>query len=759
VRRFLVRWRHWLLLALGLGVLGAFMAFNLVQERARMETIERERLTAQSKVIDENLSRQLIAINLAMESLVTEQTYWATQADGQARAIRRLTSMEKSMPSVRTFGLMDAEGTITSSNRQELVGRNFAQREYFQVHARSKNPLLLHVSDPFVSVLNNFVINLSRAIISPNGEFLGVVLATVDPIDIQILLNSVRYADDMRSMLVHGNGKIFVSQPALPGVIGKDVSGPGTFFTQHLQSRRAFSSYLGQAPSTGDQRLTVLHTIQPKQLAMDKPLVVSISRGTDAMFVPWQTSLHTQLLLYLVFALLCTVSLFLYERHRTQQRAITQRLRLATEAAGVGIWEFEPGSRKYHWDAAMFTLFGLRPDSASALNEEWKKLLLPGEIDRIRSATRAVIQHRQPFDLTFQIRHPQGHVRFLRNRAALHVADPDAPLRLIGTTEDVTERKLREADLSIAAAAFECQESIVVTDAQQQILRVNHAFTELFGYTAHDVLGATPRLLKSGRHAPAFYAALWADLARDGAWQGEIWDRRKNGEGFPVWLSVTAVRNTEGELTHYVATHTDITLRKAAEAEIHQLAFFDPLTGLANRRLLQDRLRQAVTQAARERRRLALLFIDLDQFKPLNDTFGHQAGDELLQAVAQRLQSCVRESDTVARPGGDEFVLLLTRVEAAQDAMAVAQKVQQSLRQPFDLSGGQRVHVSSSTGVAVYPEHGGDDTELMRHADEAMYEAKAAGRDRFVLFTPACVPARPPTPAAGGRAPPTGAST
>ncbi len=735
---FLVRWKRWFLLALGLGALGAFMAWNLVREHAHLENIEQERLTFQSKVIDENLSRQLVAINLALESLITELPYWANQVDDQAPATRRLKSMEKSMPSVRTFLVMDAQGTTTASNRDELVARNFAQREYFQVHVRSRDSRLLHVSEPFLSVLNTFVISLSRAIIGPTGEFLGIVSATVDPIDIQVLLNSVRYADDMNSVLVHGDGKVFVSQPALPGVAGKDVSAPDTFFAQHMTSKRAFSSYKGIAPTTGDLRLTVLHTIQPADLAMDKPLVVSISRAFDALFAPWQASLRAQLLAYLVFVLLCTISLFLFERQRTQQRTINQRLKLATEAAGVGIWEFEPGTRKYHWDAAMFTLFGIKPEEASALNDEWKQLLLPGEIDRIRDATRAVIKHRKPFDLTFQIRHPQGHVRFLRNRAALHVGDPGSPVRLIGTTEDVTERKMREADLRIAATAFESHESMVIMDANGVIIRINQAFSALFGYSAPEALGQTLQMLQSSRHEPAVYSSLWTTIQHDRNWQGEVWNQRKNGDVLPVWLSINAVSNEDGVVTHYVATHTDITLRKAAEEEINLLAFHDPLTLLPNRRLLDDRLHQAVALAKRDQHRLALIFIDLDKFKPVNDEFGHAAGDELMRAVALRLQSCVRASDTIARVGGDEFVLLLPHIEAIADALSVADKVHGVLKQQFQLQSAvtATVSISSSLGIAVYPDHASDELTLMRQADAAMYQAKTAGRNQVVLFAP-----------------------
>lgn len=727
-----------MLLSLGLAGLGAFMAWTLAEEHTRVTTLERERLTKQSKVVDENLSRQLIAINLALESIITELPYWATQADGRALAIHRLGSMQKSMPAVHKFLVLDAQGNVTASSREDLVAKDFSQREYFQVHLRSKDSRMLQVSPPFLSVLDNFVINLSRAIIGPNGEFLGLVAASVDPIDMKILLNSVRYADDMRSMLVHGDGKVFVSQPALPEGIGMDLSAPGTFFMQHMKSQQPFSNDQAKDTSTADQRLTVLHTIEPAQLATDKSLVVSVSRGTDALFEPWRASVRAQLLAYLGFVLLCIGSLVLFERYRKQQRAISQRLKLATEAAGVGIWEFEPVSRKYHWDAAMFALFGLRPESASALNHEWKQLLMPGELDRIRAATRAVIKHREPFDLTFKIRQPAGEVRFLRNRAALHVGDPGSPIRLIGTTEDVTERKLREADLRIAATAFESHESMVITDAQGVIIRVNHAFSALFGYSTQEALGQPLQLVQSARQDPTFYASLWTTFQHNRTWQGETWNQRKNGDVLAVWLSVTAVSNEDGVVTHYVVNHTDITQRKAAEAEINLLAFHDPLTQLPNRRLLNDRLHQAVALAKRDQHRLALIFIDLDKFKPVNDAFGHPAGDELMQAVALRLQACVRASDTIARVGGDEFVVLLPHIETTPDALSVAEKIHNVLNQPFYLHSAvtATVNISSSQGVAIFPDHGADELTLMRQADAAMYRAKIAGRDRIVLFTP-----------------------
>ncbi|MBI4985029.1 MAG: EAL domain-containing protein [Rhodocyclales bacterium] len=265
---------------------------------------------------------------------------------------------------------------------------------------------------------------------------------------------------------------------------------------------------------------------------------------------------------------------------------------------------------------------------------------------------------------------------------------------LIGGMVDITELKRAEAELRIAATAFEAQEGMVITDAANVILRVNQAFTEITGYTAAEAVGRTPQLLKSGCHDAAFYAAMWHAIRDAGAWQGEIWNRRKNGEVYPEWLTITAVKDAGGAVSHYVGTLTDITSRKSAEEEIKNLAFFDPLTHLPNRRLLLDRLQQAVASSCRTGKLGALLFIDLDNFKTLNDTLGHDVGDLLLRQVAQRLAGGMREGDTVARLGGDEFVVMLEDLsdnaqEAANQTTVVAEKVQATLNQPYQVAGNE----------------------------------------------------------------------
>ena len=312
-------------------------------------------------------------------------------------------------------------------------------------------------------------------------------------------------------------------------------------------------------------------------------------------------------------------------------------------------------------------------------------------------------------------------------------------LALIDIT-DLAELRRVVAETRISAIVFESQQAMMITDAQQRILKVNSAFTRLTGYSAEDVAGQHVRLVKSGRHDAAFFAGMWDTLNRQGSWQGELWDRRKDGEIFPSLVTITEVKADGRGVTHYVGTMIDITERKAIEAKIEHLAFYDSLTRLPNRRLLLDRLQRALLRGERSGRDGALMFIDLDEFKLLNDTLGHENGDRLLVQVAERLSACVREGDTVARLGGDEFVVLLENLsgnesEAASDAERVGEKMLAALNATFSI-GEFETHSSASIGVALFNGHGDSADDLMRRADMAMYQAKAAGRNALRFFDP-----------------------
>lgn len=310
--------------------------------------------------------------------------------------------------------------------------------------------------------------------------------------------------------------------------------------------------------------------------------------------------------------------------------------------------------------------------------------------------------------------------------------------RFVVLSRDVTERKLAERELTIAATAFEAQEGIIVTDSETKILRVNKAFTDITGYMPEQVIGQTPSMLSSGKHDKAFYELMWTTINHSGSWEGEIWNRRRNGEVFPERLVITAVKDKDGQVTNYVATLADITQSKADNDAIKNLAFYDPLTQLPNRRLLFDRLGQALVSSDRSEKFGALLFIDIDNFKTLNDSLGHNTGDLFLKIIATRLQSCIREEDTVARIGGDEFVILLEDLE--DDALDVAatvevlgQKVLSLLAQPYKLDSHDYL-ASASIGVTIFHKQEVGVEQLLKQADIAMYQAKDAGRNAMRFF-------------------------
>ncbi|MGD0961462.1 MAG: MASE3 domain-containing protein, partial [Methylomonas sp.] len=304
---------------------------------------------------------------------------------------------------------------------------------------------------------------------------------------------------------------------------------------------------------------------------------------------------------------------------------------------------------------------------------------------------------------------------------------------------DITSRKQVEAELRIAATAFESQQGIMITDADNVILRVNKSFSQITGYSTQEVIGQTPKILASGRHNAKFYAAMWQQLNEKGSWEGEIWNKRKNGRIYPQLLSITVLKDLNNAVRHYVASFTDITVRKVAEGEIQKLAFYDPLTQLPNRRMLLNRMQLAMAASKRTGKQNALLFIDMDNFKTLNDTLGHGFGDLLLQLASQRLLACVRECDTAARIGGDEFLVLLSGItrqyrEAVSLTRLVGEKILRVLNQPFQL-GSHKYHITPSMGITLFNQQIPTD-DLLKQADIAMYQAKKAGRNTLRFFDP-----------------------
>jgi diguanylate cyclase (GGDEF)-like protein/PAS domain S-box-containing protein len=370
---------------------------------------------------------------------------------------------------------------------------------------------------------------------------------------------------------------------------------------------------------------------------------------------------------------------------------------------------------QHHW--AELT----HPDDVAA-DAEWIGRMMAGEIDSHELDKRFVRKDGTTLHahLTAACYRKDGRVRFV----------------VAGLT-DITERKRAEEEMKLAALLYQhSSEAMMVADANGDILDINPAFTRLTGYAPDEAIGKNPKILKSGLHGWVFYQKMWQAINTTGHWQGEIWNRRKSGEIYAEWLSINTIFNEDGSVHRRVALFSDISEKKKSEELIWNQANFDFLTQLPNRRMFHDRLAQEIKKASRTQLPLALLFIDLDRFKEVNDTLGHDKGDILLKDASQRLSRCVREADTVARLGGDEFTVILGGLHDVSNVGRIASGILRKLAEPFML-GGEPVYVSGSIGVTFYPKDGTEVDELLKNADQAMYDAKRQGRNRYSYFTPA----------------------
>jgi diguanylate cyclase (GGDEF)-like protein/PAS domain S-box-containing protein len=332
-------------------------------------------------------------------------------------------------------------------------------------------------------------------------------------------------------------------------------------------------------------------------------------------------------------------------------------------------------------------------------------------------------------------RYADRTIRWMQvNATSLRIGQEDRR-GVVMTLSDITARRRAEEQLKLAFEAIKCSgEGILVTDAQRRILSVNPAFESVTGFAARELIGKTPDVVAAERCDEHFYSAMNEVLESSGHWQGEVWNQRKDGKVYPEWLGVSAVRGDDGRAKNYVYIYSDMTERKDTQRRIEFLAHHDPLTGLPNRLLLRDRVEQARTLAGRLQSRVALLFLDLDHFKTINDSLGHPVGDDLLKAVVERLKHCVRESDTISRQGGDEFIILLNDVRDSDAVARVADKIQQRMAEPFVL-GNHSLSSTFSIGIALYPDDGEDFDSLLQKADTAMYHAKESGRNNHRFFT------------------------
>jgi len=415
-----------------------------------------------------------------------------------------------------------------------------------------------------------------------------------------------------------------------------------------------------------------------------------------------------------------------------------QKLARVLEGSEQGYWDWNLQTNCFEVSARWEQMLGFERGEMNVSPENWPNLVHPDDLPTTLESIQNHVKGETPsYESEFRARTKSGAWRWIstRGRVVTRSADGKA-LMMSGTHTDVTERKHFEMAQKEAATVFSSSyEGIMVVSRQMLITKINPAFTRITGYSADDVLGQPPSILSSGKQDPVFYRTMWDALAHHNFWSGEVWNRRKNGELYAELLSISAVRDAQGEVQHYVGVFSDISQLKAHEAELDRIAHYDPLTGTPNRRLLADRLEQAIARCARSGHSLAVCFLDLDGFKEVNDRYGHAAGDALLVGVTRNLQHVLRADDTLARMGGDEFVLLLSNIATPEECSLILERVLQATGEPVTIDG-HPITISASIGVSLYPTDHADADALLRHADQAMYLAKEAGKNRFHLFDP-----------------------
>ncbi|MFH1495061.1 MAG: EAL domain-containing protein [Pseudomonadota bacterium] len=420
---------------------------------------------------------------------------------------------------------------------------------------------------------------------------------------------------------------------------------------------------------------------------------------------------------------------------RAELERSEESLSHAQQIARIGNWDWDIIGERLFWSNEIYRIFGLQPGAFHASYDAFLHRVHPDDRDKVTQSVNAALDGGQSYNIEHRIVRPDGTERIVLELAEVIRDDTGRAVKMHGTVQDITERRAAEEGLRLADQVFENSiEGIIITDAAANILRVNRAFSVITGYSDEDVIGNNPRLLLSGRHDAAFYQRMWASLNECGYWQGEIWNRRKSGEIYPEWLSIMSIRNEQGKTIHYLGVFADLSEKKQAEENLHYVVNYDPLTELPNRHLLEDRLFQALAAASQYQALVAVLHLDLDRFKSINDTFGHAFGDKLLQAVAVRLAGNIRGSDTIARFSSDEFAMVLSDVGNQDNASLVAQKAMDALGKPFEIEG-REVFITPSIGIAFYPADASSKDDLLRYADTAMSYAKAQGGNAYRFYS------------------------
>ena len=630
--------------------------------------------------------------------------------------------------------IVNRKGMLEWSSEPATFPMDLNDLEYFTTHARAAETDNLFIGTPILNRINHrWIIPLSRPLLrfAPAGRtqaFDGAIMISLDPRHFANLLRRVDLGrNGIISIVSSRTGEFLVRSSQDESWIGKHIGSGVPFLAPGAPQRGTF---IHTSNADGIKRLKAYQHLPEYGITLVAGLDLEAAltpirhraRGSYALAVVVSAAISI-LVLYLSLLL---------RRHGETEAELEAEHRILREAeriGQVGSWQWDLDSNRLLGSEQLHRMFCFEEAWGPIPPVQFLERVHGEDREKVRQALRTAREGSSPLNnLEFRIRCPDGT---LRTVLACGEYSQGERRQMIGTLLDITALRDSQKQLVQAQIVFDnALEGVVVSDARGIIQTVNPAFEHITGYTREEAVGQRTNLLNSGHHPPEFYQHMWSRLQQEGRWEGEIWNRRKDGFLYVEWLTIRAVRDNFGQVQQYVALFSDITDRKRREEAVWHRAYHDALTGLANRNLFQDRLEHAINTARREQRGLGLLFIDLDRFKEINDTLGHAAGDELLKQVAVRLQASIRASDSVARLAGDEFVALIENVTDRQPLAGLAGKILAQLNEPFRLNGSLE-SISASIGIACYPEDALAPQELMQAADQAMYEAKRRGRNGY----------------------------
>lgn len=607
---------EWLILSLSIGILGALLGYIIHNEYQIVTEREKQHLTAAAEATDSILTLQLEKTNAALSIIQKSMTPgWQEQTYLAILLKDRIKTLEHAMTNIRSLFIVEASGAIISSGMEDALGQNASDWNYAYIPDINPRPDVLYVSPPFKSNQGSWIIALSRVIFKADGEYGGVVTATLDLQYFHSILNTARYAPNSWVRIVHGGGKIILWVPQREEMSGKNLALPDTFFSRHMQSGRKTSLFEGLSYSTNEESILVLHTVQSENLRLDIPIVLGIGRNKNNVYTDWQNNFQNYCIIYGILFLAGAMCLLISQRWRYMAWFEAQRMEAQLKRTRIELESF----------------FNIAPNL-----------------------------------------------------------------------------------LSIADFSGTCR-------------KLNPAWKTIMGQDTEELEGKRCLDLVHPEDKTAVKAAI--SMLREGNPVSNMTTRFQHKDGSYRFLEWFAAAHDE---LIYMAAH-DVTERKEQETHLYNLAYYDRLTGLPNRALFFDRISQTLSNAKRNNKHFGILFIDLDGFKIVNDEHGHDAGDIVLKSVSERLQSIIRATDTVARIGGDEFVLILHELDEVDDATFVAQKILDVIAPEIALSATETCRIGASIGISIFPENGMDIDSLLLAADMAMYQSKKRGKHSYIF--------------------------